>query len=148
MANEKPEVGYWHLHVDADGVSHHKHCVMSDFEMKPVSDGAKPQWNGSKTTARTETSVVVLPVGWEGGWHENPHPQWIIPLSGRWFVEAMDGERREFGPGEISFGEDQGCVERDGKKGHGSGTVGDEPAVLMIVQFVEPLGEAGACRFK
>ena len=37
--------------------------------------------------------VTVLPVGWIGDWHENPRPQWIIPLSGRWFVELMDGVR-------------------------------------------------------
>jgi uncharacterized membrane protein YphA (DoxX/SURF4 family) len=51
--------------------------------------------------------VTVLPVGWIGDWHENPKPQWIIPLSGRWFVESMDGQRVEMGPGEISFGEDK-----------------------------------------
>jgi len=45
--------------------------------------------------------VTVLPVGWIGDWHENPRPQWIIPLSGRWFVESMDGVRVEMGPGEI-----------------------------------------------
>ena len=51
--------------------------------------------------------VVVQPVGWVGEWHENPKPQWIIPLSGRWFVETMDGKRVEMGPGEVSFGGDQ-----------------------------------------
>jgi hypothetical protein len=39
------------------------------------------------------------------------------------------------GPGEISFGADQRTQERDGKRGHLSGTVGDEPAILMLVQF-------------
>ena len=24
--------------------------------------------------------VTVLPVGWIGDWHENPRPQWIIPV--------------------------------------------------------------------
>jgi hypothetical protein len=43
--------------------------------------------------------VTVLPVGRMGDWHENPPPQWIIPLSGRWFVESMDGVRVEMGPG-------------------------------------------------
>ena len=135
--SDKPTVPYWQLYVDADGVSHHRRCAMTEFELTSVSPPAKPQWNGEKTTAQTSVSVCVLPVGWEGGWHENPYPQWIIPLSGRWYVEAMDGERIEFGPGEISFGADQGCVARDGKKGHGSGTVGTVPAVLMLVQFVE-----------
>lgn len=79
--------------------------------------------------------VTVLPAGWVGDWHENPKPQWIIPLAGRWFVESMDGQRVEMGQGEISFGADQNTKEMDGRKGHRSGTVGNAPAVLMIVQF-------------
>lgn len=50
--------------------------------------------------------MTVLPVGWTGEWHENPKPQWILPLSGRWFVESMDGQRVEMGSGELSFGAD------------------------------------------
>ena len=58
-----------------------------------------------------EATVVftVQPVGWVGEWHENPAPQWIVLLSGRWWVESMDGTRVEMGPGELSLGEDQNC---------------------------------------
>jgi quercetin dioxygenase-like cupin family protein len=92
--------------------------------------------------------VTVQPVGWVGDWHENPKPQWIIPLSGRWFVEAMDGERVEMGPGEISFGADQNTRDVDGRKGHRSGTVGSEPAVLMVVQFDVPPATGTPCPFR
>jgi hypothetical protein len=68
-------------------------------------------------------------------WHENPLPQWIVPLSGSWFVETMDGHRVEMGPGELSFGGDQGCRCLDGKQGHLSGAVGSEPALLMLIQL-------------
>ena len=82
---------------------------------------------------------TVQPVGWVGEWHENPAPQWIVPLSGRWWVEAMDGTRAEMGPGELSFGEDQHCVkDAAGRQGHRSGTIGTEPAVLMTVQLHVP----------
>jgi hypothetical protein len=57
-----------------------------------------------------------------------------VALSGRWFVETMDGHRVEMGPGELSFGGDQGCCCLDGKQGHLSGAVGREPVVLMLVQ--------------
>ena len=53
----------------------------------------------------------------------------------------MDGTRIEQGPGEFSLGEDQGCVDHDGRKGHRSGTVGEVPATLMTVQLhVPPVG--------
>jgi hypothetical protein len=48
----------------------------------------------------------------------------------------MDGQRVELGVGEISFGADQNTQEdAQGHQGHLSGTVGSEPAVLMLVQF-------------
>ena len=90
---------------------------------------------------------TVQPVGWVGEWHENPAPQWIVVLSGRWWIESMDGTRIEQGPGEFSFGEDQGCTARDGRKGHRSGTIGSVPAVLMTVQLHVPPTRL-PCRFK
>jgi hypothetical protein len=60
----------------------------------------------------------------------------------------MDGQRVEMGVGEMSFGEDQNARELDGRKGHFSGTVGNEPATLMIVQL-EVLPEGSSpCRFR
>jgi hypothetical protein len=139
-----PKTPYWHLWTDADGVSHQTRCALENFELKGVGD-ADPQWNDQQ--ARSEATVVftVQPVGWVGEWHENPAPQWIVPLSGRWWVEAMDGKRVEFGPGELSLGEDQNCVaDASGRKGHRSGTIGDEPARLMTVQLhVPPVRKPG-----
>jgi len=142
---EKPKVEYWHLWADEKGVSHQTRCTMEEFELKSIQPGTDPQWQGRKSTGSMTTLVTVLPVGWVGTWHENPRPQWIVPLTGRWFVEAMDGSRTEMGRGELAFGGDQNCTEVDGKRGHQSGTVGNEPAVLMIVQFddndaVKPCG--------
>lgn len=133
---DKPTVPYWRLWTGADGVTRQKQCAMSDFDFKSVAKPAQPQWLGEKT-AGAAVVFTVLPVGWTGTWHENPKPQWILPLSGRWFVESMDGTRVEMGPGELSFGGDQGSSEIDGKRGHRSGVVGDAPAVLMLVQLEE-----------
>jgi len=60
----------------------------------------------------------------------------------------MDSTRVEMGPGEISFGGDQNCRDIDGKRGHRSGTVGNEPAVLMVVQFDETPPPRSACEFR
>ncbi len=108
---------YWHLWTDADGVSHQRRCSMSQFESKSIQPPADPQWQGRATDGAMTMLVTVLPVGWVGTWHENPKPQWIVPLSGRWFVESMDGTRVEMGCGEISFGADQGCRAVDGRRG-------------------------------
>ena len=133
-----PSTGYWHLWTDADGVSHQVRCQLTQFEHASMG-GAAPQWNDSQGPGHAEVIFSVQPVGWVGDWHENPAPQWIVPLSGRWWVESMDGRRVEMGPGELSFGEDQRCVkDEQGRIGHRSGTLGDEPAHLMIVQMHAP----------
>jgi len=121
---------------------------MTEFEKAAIAPQASPQWIGAKTKDTATVFVTVLPVGWIGDWHENPKPQWIIPLSGRWFVESMDGQRVEMGPGEISFGEDKNTRKVAGKQGHLSGTLADDPAVLMIVQFEALPPLASPCRFR
>ena len=144
----KPSVPYWHLWTDAEGMSRQTRCTMSEFQLQAIGAGVKPQWQGAKMHDAATVFITVLPAGWTGDWHENPKPQWIIPLSGRWFVESMDGQRVEMGPGEISFGEDKNTRDVGGKQGHLSGTVGDDPAVLMIVQFEAPPPLASPCRFR
>lgn len=143
-----PQVSYWHLWTDDRGVSRQSRCAITEFELKSISAPAGPQWLGRRTKADATMMVTVLPAGWIGTWHENPKPQWIIPLSGRWFVESMDGQRVEMGPGEISFGADQNTKETKGRKGHLSGTVGDEQAVLMLMQFETPPDTAAPCPFR
>ncbi|MEO7954935.1 MAG: cupin domain-containing protein [Polaromonas sp.] len=133
-----PTQDYWHLWSDASGISHQTRCVLDQFELARMGNAA-PQWNDKQATGPATVVFSVLPVGWIGEWHENPAPQWILPLSGRWWVEAMDGKRVEMGAGDLSFGEDQICVkDGQGRQGHRSGTVGDVPAVLMSVQLHTP----------
>jgi predicted outer membrane protein len=134
--HEKPTVSFWHVWTDENGVSHQKRGEMSAFQFQSISPGAAPSWIDRQSTPGAKVVVLVLPLGWVGEWHENPKPQWIIPLSGRWFVETMDGNRVEMGPGEVSFGGDQNTkLDAHGRKGHRSGTVGDQPAVTMLVQL-------------
>ena len=144
----RPTISYWHLWTGADGISRLTQCTMTEFELKSMNAPADPQWQGTRFTGKMTTMVTVQPVGWIGAWHENPKPQWIVPLSGRWFVEAMDGTRIEMGPGEISFGGDQNCLEVDGKRGHRSGTLGEAPAVLMVVQLEEVSAPLSPCEFR
>ena len=143
-----PEVPYWHVYTGEDGVSRQTLCTLTDFRLKGMS-GAAPQWQNEIGTETSTVNVSVMPIGWIGEWHENPKPQWIVPLSGRWFVETMDGHRVEMGAGDFSFGQDQGCKPNaKGKKGHLSGTVGNEPCVVMIVQLQDGAGPVGPCGYR
>lgn len=135
-----PRIGYWHLWSDERGVSHQTRCELDRFTLKGIGNAA-PQWNNSQATTSATVVFTVQPPRWIGEWHENPAPQWILPISGRWWVESMDGTRIEMGPGDLSLGEDQGCIgDGERRNGHRSGTIGNEPAILMTIQLhVEPI---------
>lgn len=134
----KPSLSYWHVWTDEVGSSRQTKATLTHFKKESIGGGAAPQWNDHLLSSDAKVLFTELPVGWVGDWHENPEPQWIVPLTGRWFVETMDGRRVEMGPGEVSFGGDQDTKPDDkGHKGHLSGTVGQQPAVLMIVQLTD-----------
>jgi hypothetical protein len=38
----------------------------------------------------------IMPLGWIG-WHPRPSLQWVVPSSGRWFIETYNGKRVEMG---------------------------------------------------
>jgi hypothetical protein len=150
VAQDQPTVvSYWHVWTDKDGVTHQNRCELRNFVLKSMEPPASPQWQGRMDAAGSTVIVTVQPVGSEGVWHQNSRPQWIVPLSGRWFVQTMDGKRVEMGSGEISFGEDQNTKPNaQGRKGHLSGTVGRAPAVLMVVQMASEPTVDQPCHLK
>jgi hypothetical protein len=145
MANpETPKISYWHLWTDSEGGTHQTRCELTNFEWESMGGKAGSQWNDHLLVSKSGLLFSILPVGWIGDWHENPKPQWISVLSGRWFVESTDGTRVEMGPGDAAFGGDQNTKpDAQGRVGHRSGTVGNEPCALMIVQL-DPTTWAGA----
>jgi hypothetical protein len=148
-AEQPPKVLYWHTWTDKQGITHQARCELGSFVLQSISPPAAPQWLDRMKSEGAANILTVLPAGWKGPWHENPKPQWIIPLKGRWFVETTDGKHTEMGPGEITFGEDQNSkADTNGHRGHLSGTVGNEPAVLMIVQLKDSPTLDQPCHFK
>lgn len=133
-----PTLSYWHVWTDEGGVSHQTRRRIEPFEFSAIAQGASPQWQHGEETQVVAVNFSILPVGWTAGWHENPKPQWILPLCGRWFVETMDGQLVEMGPGDLSLGEDQATrADAEGRKGHRSGVLGGEPVSLMLVQLAK-----------
>src|SRR4029077_7409465 len=90
---------YWHVWTNPQGVSHQKKCEIRNFVLESIEAPAAPQWLSRLKTEGASVVISVLPVGWVGIWDENPKPQWIIPISGGWYVQTMDGQHVEMGPG-------------------------------------------------
>ncbi|THH35502.1 cupin domain-containing protein [Neolewinella litorea] len=135
MANpQKPSIPYWHVYTDAEGTSRQKKEYLTGFEKESMGGNSGAQWNNKLAKGNTQIIFSELPADFDGDWHENPAPQWIIPLSGGWWVETMDGQRVEMREGELSFGADQGTT---GEKGHRSGVLDGKPCRMMIVQLTD-----------
>ncbi|MFP1841497.1 cupin domain-containing protein [Lonsdalea quercina] len=132
-------IPYWSVWVDKAGISHQAKCQLDTLKLEQFSAKGDPEWVSQEDLLTSRYVFNIMPVGWVGPWHKNPSPQWIIPLSGRWFVQTMDGKRVEMGPGEISFGYDKNAGTFGNKVGHMSGAVGKEPAKVMVVQVTSAL---------
>ncbi|AZR21469.1 hypothetical protein NX81_002805 [Xanthomonas vasicola] len=139
-----PSLPFLHLWTGPDGESCLNASQLPGFGSKSVGGGAAPQWLRPFPGKVLGIQFAVLPVGWVGDWHESPHPQWVIPLRGRWFIETGDGTRVEMGPGDIHFGQDQGTTDQ---RGHRSGQLGDQPCLQMMVQFAQSPAAATAHPF-
>ncbi len=127
-----PTIPYWHVYTDTDGTSKQEQRYLTDFRLESMGGGSGEQWNNQLMKGASKIIFSELPADFDGDWHENPQPQWIIPLSGGWWVETMDGHRTEMRTGELSFGADQGTTD---EKGHRSGVLDNAPCRMMIVQF-------------
>ena len=134
MTGDRPQLEYWHAWTDDDGVSRQERRSLGEFELAPFTSGHEPIWVHRDDETPHTVVFLTLPANEIVHWHENPVPQWIVVLSGRWFVETMDGTRVEMGPGELSFGGDQGTDPSRAERGHQSGALDGESCSLMLIQ--------------
>jgi hypothetical protein len=133
-----PNVPFLSMWTTPDGLSSIGPSELRNFVQGSVGGKASPLWMKEMPGRVEKVLFNVMEVGWEGEWHESPKPQWIVPLSGRWFIETQDGTRVEMGPGEIHWGQDLDTRDVDGNIGHRSGQVGPDACVQLMVQFAEP----------
>ncbi|SEQ35447.1 cupin domain-containing protein [Neolewinella agarilytica] len=133
-STDQPVINYWHVYTDDSGTSRQQKRQLTGFTLESMGGNSGSQWNNEWLKGASQIIFSELPADFDGDWHENPQPQWIIPLSGGWWVETMDGTRTEMRVGEISFGADQGTTNQ---KGHRSGVLNGKPCQMMIVQFPE-----------
>ena len=138
MTSDAPTVEYWHAWTDPDGISRQERRPLGEFALAPFTSDHEPIWVRRDDATPTSVVFLTLPASQVIHWHENPVPQWIVVLSGRWFVETMDGTRVEMGPGEISFGGDQDTDPTREHRGHQSGALDGLPCSLMLVQRDAP----------
>jgi hypothetical protein len=129
-----PTMPFWEMKSGLDGRSTIDRQALDDFVRQSVSGSAAPSWMRAFCGTVETVFFNVLPAGWVGEWHPSPALQWVVPLSGRWFIETQDGKRVDMGPGDIHWGADVAHGERS-TIAHRSGVIGDAPCVQLMLQF-------------
>ena len=134
-SGNSPAIPFWKMHIASTGGSTIEQQWLDDFSLRSVSGEAAAIWMREFSGAAKAVWFNILPVGWIGEWHPSPSLQWVVPLSGRWFIETQDGIRVEMGQGDIHWGADLAGGALPGQVGHRSGQLGDVPCVQLMVQF-------------
>ena len=90
---DSPALPYLSMWTTPDGLSSIGLTELRGFFQGSVGGKASPLWMGEMPGTVEKVLFNLMEVGWQGEWHESPKPQWIIPLTGRWFIETQDGNR-------------------------------------------------------
>jgi hypothetical protein len=82
--------------------------MSEDVMSEDALAGNVPRMRRSSSIPVTSVRFVEHLPGAEQPWeaHRAPRRQLVIPLRGRFRVEASDGSSREFGPGDVVLAED------------------------------------------
>jgi hypothetical protein len=134
-AHSPPAMPFWEMKIAPGGLSTIAQRQLEGFLQQSVSGNTTPIWMRRFPGTVKAVWFNILPVGWVGDWHPSPALQWVVPLSGHWFIETQDGVRIEMGPGDIHWGADKAVGAVDGEIGHRSGQLGDVPCVQLMLQF-------------
>jgi hypothetical protein len=88
-----------------------------------------PPINLSAWFPAEQVQLMVQPPGWEAGWHPAPKRFLFCILAGEFGVEVSNGERRQFGAGEVVLVED-----RSGQ-GHRGWVASNAQLLTAVVQL-------------
>lgn len=128
------KISYVSLYSDEQGVSHQAQCFLDKLSFQQFSVKGDPELVSTDDMHTARYVYNIMPVGWSGTWHKSPMPQWVIPVEGKWYIETMDKHKVVYSVGELSFGDDVHAKLYKGKIGHLSGSVGNAPAKVMVIQ--------------
>lgn len=97
--DHSPGMPFWEMKNAFGSGSTIEQRLLEGFLQRRVSGDTTKIWMREFAGSPKAVWFNILPVGWIGDWHPSPALQWVVPLSGRWFIETRDGTRVEMGPG-------------------------------------------------
>lgn len=137
---------YIQLWADADGETHIAQCRMSGFREDAYS--SLPQFVRDDFGGNTTKLIFTeLSVGLTQPLHSPPAVQFVVTLSGSWYIETTDGGYYAFQAGEVLFQDNTAKSPAAKIPEHYSGTVGDVPCQQMVIQLNRTPNVDSVCPF-
>ena len=95
-------ISYHHMYVDSDGNTRIKRdCSFGELVKKGYA--GTPQYVRDFKGAFDVKTVVVTQQFGPNPWHYCPSPQFVVTLSGQWYIETGDGDVIVMSPGDVLY---------------------------------------------
>ena len=115
------------MFADEQGESHFDSVELSSNELPFIPKA--PSVHVSAGQPVDNLVFMRVPTGWSDDGNTAPRKQWVMVLRGEIEFETSDGEIRKLTPGMVVLAED--TIGR----GHKARSIGDEDALLGVVQI-------------
>jgi len=90
-------IEYVHLWVSEDGETHLADCKVKDLVLKKLPGGHSIQYVRNLVDTipgMNSTNVIITQQLGPNPWHHSPQTQFVVALSGSWYVNTTDGANR------------------------------------------------------
>ena len=132
-----PKLLYWHVWTDDVGATHQTRCELSAFHMQSMGDRAAPQWTiTSSAPMAPYSSPRCRSAGSANGTAIRSHSG-LCRCRAAGSSRPPTGRVSKWGPAKLLRWRPERENRQRRTAGHRSGTVGDAPAFLMVVQLNE-----------
>mmetsp|Transcript_85893 Transcript_85893/g.134309 ORF Transcript_85893/g.134309 Transcript_85893/m.134309 type:complete len:188 (-) Transcript_85893:143-706(-) len=102
-------INYVHVWTSADGETHLEDCEVKNLAEKKLPGGESAQYVrdlAASVSGLNQSYVIVTQQLGPNPWHHCPGTQFVVTLSGTWFVNTTDGAQRFLPPGTWLFQDD------------------------------------------
>ena len=139
-----PETGviqFIRIWTSADSATHIKRCEVPRLE-ESGDFGTIQYVRNLANSSVTPFNLVLTQQTGDNPWHPSPNTQFVVTLSGAWFVNTTDGDYVEMFAGDLLFQDDYAGSPLGGV--HYSGTLGGEACNQLVIAVEQSSSEIPA----
>lgn len=132
-------VSYYRMYLSGDGLTHIKKCNLAG--LKKTTAFGTVQY--VRDLGHGAQDIVITQQTGENPWHQCPHSQFVVTLSGLWYINTTAGDYVVMNPGDLLFQDDyKGLLVNGTAPVHYSGALRG-PCNQMVMSMPEHKAQIG-----